>query len=795
MAALTWRDVAAPNLGNPQDSINSAAKLLAASTGGLSGALTQFDTAQSDIVNQQAQAALLRYQDPAELQAALKSGALFQGLDQARIRPETMQNANGRVSTLLNNSINKENLQQGIYDNQYVNAERLRELDARQAFALNAQGNGGLPSSIVGQLSINEQSKLRTGNQTATSTQRTNNQNQENDDLASLSTSVVQSALSASATPNQFRNIVEGGNYTPKQKAAIYTSYEKATGKKLIGPDAFYDPFDTTKVNRAGSLINNAAVPTDTSSMGGAAWAKAKGLTFNESGDKTSAENSAVGSGGKVGHFGLLQFGQDRLTDAKAAGVIPADMTPQQFRDSDTATQNKVADWHFANIDKQAETSGLNSYFGKTIKGVTLDRDAIRGMAHIGGVEGVKKFISSNGAYDPADVNGTKISDYGKRFGSSTPSAIAALTPTEVAVAGHPASTALVQAAKPVAQVPVPTTTPPIPLTQAQSDRKKILGINEDIGRAIADIGMLVPRAIVGANDSTIVRGMKAMGLPVDYMSPRLVPNGVDPTSMTPYTDQKRAQELLANPPTPVITPPTNKPAALLAAASEVPKLKSVAEAEMLQASQEQQGSKKIDQDDPSNLSRFMETFKSGPGDDGGFIEELIDSPSFKNNGAERSDVTSMFYKIKEATGQPGAVVASAMKHLAKTDEYGRGFNWLLEKPFSNEGSTDSLGKNIGVSERKLANMINFLKTNEVDNVVMNNKGIKASDVELQKQLGIAKALEANLLVESAKATSGVPNAAERVKLMQAQLQVELDKYQALTRKRQSNSAFVPKKL
>lgn len=788
MTTLTWRDVVAPNLGNPQDSINSAAKLLASSTGGLSGALTQFDTAQSDIVNQQAQAALLRYQDPAELQAALKSGALFQGLDQSRIRPETMQNANGRVSTLLNNSINKENLQQGIYDNQYVNADRLRELDARQAFALNAQGNGGLPSSIVGQLSINEQSKLRTGNQTATSTQRTNNQNQENDDLASLSTSVVQSALSASATPNQFRNIIEGGNYTPKQKAAIYTSYEKATGKKLIGPDAFYDPFDTTKVNRAGALIDAAVNPTASNSLGGAAWAKAKGLTANESGGNTAAENNAVGSGGKVGHFGLLQFGQDRLADAKAAGVIPKDMTPQEFSDSGAETQNKVADWHFADIDKQAETAGLNNYFGKVIKGVVIDRDAIRGMAHIGGIGGVKKFISTNGEYDKADVNGTKISDYGKKFGGS-------LVPT------NNASTALLSAAsgippvQPVVQAQAPVITPPIPLTQAQSDRQKLLGTNEDIGRAIADMGMLIPRAIVGANDSTIVRGMKALGLPVDYMGPRLVPNGVDPTSMTPYTDQKRAQELLANPPTPVITPPTNKPAALLAAASEVPKLKSVAEAEMLQASQEQQGSKKIDQDDPSNLSRFMETFKSGPGDDGGFIEELIDSPSFKNNGAERSDVTSMFYKIKEATGQPGAVVASAMKHLAKTDEYGRGFNWLLEKPFSNEGSTDSLGKNIGVSERKLANMINFLKTNEVDNVVMNNKGIKASDVELQKQLGIAKALEANLLVESAKATSGVPNAAERVKLMQAQLQVELDKYQALTRKRQSNSAFVPKKL
>lgn len=38
-------------------------------------------------------------------------------------------------------------------------------------------------------------------------------------------------------------------------------------------------------------------------------------------------------------------------------------------------------------------------------------------MAHLGGKGGARRHIESGGAYDPADSNGTKLSDYAKRFG------------------------------------------------------------------------------------------------------------------------------------------------------------------------------------------------------------------------------------------------------------------------------------------------------------------------------------------------------------------------------------------
>lgn len=153
--------------------------------------------------------------------------------------------------------------------------------------------------------------------------------------------------------------------------------------------------------------------------LSGSQWAKSAGLYTSESGGDYQAKNDAVGSGGKKGHFGALQFGEDRLTDAKRAGVIPADMTPEQFRQSGAEVQDAVADWHFADIDNQAARMGLDQAYGTVIKGVVITPESVRGMAHLGGIGGVRDFIRTNGEKDPADANGTRLSTYGKRFGKS----------------------------------------------------------------------------------------------------------------------------------------------------------------------------------------------------------------------------------------------------------------------------------------------------------------------------------------------------------------------------------------
>lgn len=115
---------------------------------------------------------------------------------------------------------------------------------------------------------------------------------------------------------------------------------------------------------------------------------------------------------------------------------------------------------------------------------------------------------------------------------------------------------------------------------QAQSDRAAIgqawnavRGVSEDAGRAIADVATMVPRGLVGAYDSAVVRPMRAAGINAGYLSGHLVPNGVDPSSMTPFTDQKRMADNAAAPaaPAPTATAPAGNAGAGRSTAAPMP--------------------------------------------------------------------------------------------------------------------------------------------------------------------------------------------------------------------------------
>jgi hypothetical protein len=71
------------------------------------------------------------------------------------------------------------------------------------------------------------------------------------------------------------------------------------------------------------------------------------------------------------------------------------------------AAQRAALDVHVRNIDTAiAQTPGADQY----------DANGLRAVAHLGGPEGMRKFVASNGQYDPADANGTHLSDYYRRF-------------------------------------------------------------------------------------------------------------------------------------------------------------------------------------------------------------------------------------------------------------------------------------------------------------------------------------------------------------------------------------------
>lgn len=134
-------------------------------------------------------------------------------------------------------------------------------------------------------------------------------------------------------------------------------------------------------------------------------------LNTSESGGNWQAQNDAVGSGGLVGHFGRAQFGQARLQEAAAAGAIPPGTTPQQFMNSE-ALQKSAENWHFGDIDNFIARNGLQRAVGASVAGVPVTIEGMRAVAHLGGKEGLKRFLETGGRYNPSDRNGTSLLDY-----------------------------------------------------------------------------------------------------------------------------------------------------------------------------------------------------------------------------------------------------------------------------------------------------------------------------------------------------------------------------------------------
>ena len=103
--------------------------------------------------------------------------------------------------------------------------------------------------------------------------------------------------------------------------------------------------------------------------------------------------------------MGALQVGDARLQDYKKA--TGSSFTQDEFK-ANSALQRSVAAWHIADIDKTIDGLGINTD--------GYDRDGLRAVAHLGGKSGMKKFVRSNGEYNPSDALGTSLQDYYDKF-------------------------------------------------------------------------------------------------------------------------------------------------------------------------------------------------------------------------------------------------------------------------------------------------------------------------------------------------------------------------------------------
>lgn len=135
-------------------------------------------------------------------------------------------------------------------------------------------------------------------------------------------------------------------------------------------------------------------------------------LARTESGGRYDVVNSE-------GYGGKYQFGQARLDDfnsANGTNYTVAELV------KNPSLQENVQNWHVADIDKFVSQNGLDRFIGQDVGGITLTKDSLRAMAHLGGKGGMMKYLQSGGSYNPSDSNGTSLSDYaGTHRGGTAP--------------------------------------------------------------------------------------------------------------------------------------------------------------------------------------------------------------------------------------------------------------------------------------------------------------------------------------------------------------------------------------
>jgi len=124
-------------------------------------------------------------------------------------------------------------------------------------------------------------------------------------------------------------------------------------------------------------------------------------LIQSESGGNSKAEIT-IKDGRRF--VGAGQFGKARLADYKRA--TGASFTQNEFQ-NDGDLQAAVMDWHIKDIDRAIDAAAGSDRFS---------RDGLRAVAHLGGIGGMRKYVESNGRYNPSDELGTTLSKYYNKF-------------------------------------------------------------------------------------------------------------------------------------------------------------------------------------------------------------------------------------------------------------------------------------------------------------------------------------------------------------------------------------------
>ena len=425
MAQLQWRDVAAPNLGVSLEGIKTFADMLGGAFEKADAGLTRYDNTLSAEANQGLALDIAAAKDTEAAKALVSSLRDRPGssrfstamIGNAAARPgELTQQAAGELglasaTRLQNRVVDRDSRNDaakpditkalGLYAN---NDEKGARDVLMGSAAVQAMDPADVMAALSGGIGLTQSNlgleSTRLGNAGSAITNDTGRFN-----LATAKTNEADRQAVAS-----FMGKFAGGT----MDAASAREYIRTNGSEL-SPTQLGLALGQINALHPGTFgsaeMAAMGVPTGGGAAGAAGgnWTSTSGMANSESGGRWNIVNGE-------GYGGRNQFGNARLADAAAAGILPRGTTSAQFARLSPEKQMEVENWHWNDIDRQAESRGLNRYIGQTIGGVKVTPGAIRGMAQIGGVGGALQFLQTGGRYNPRDSNRTSISDYGMRF-------------------------------------------------------------------------------------------------------------------------------------------------------------------------------------------------------------------------------------------------------------------------------------------------------------------------------------------------------------------------------------------
>jgi len=194
--------------------------------------------------------------------------------------------------------------------------------------------------------------------------------------------------------------------YAREMESAIkmspeYEGFVNAEKNKPEGQETITDVNEIKKLNLPE--INKVSKRIPNNSLDGDFYEK---MAISESSNDYSAQITDNKGRRFVGKY---QFGETRLNDYKEA--TGESFTQEEFR-LDPDLQDKVASWHFGNIDKKIDS------LGDLAKGYS--RNGLRAVAHLGGQKGMERWLKGKEGkskeYNPSDSLKTSLDKYYNKF-------------------------------------------------------------------------------------------------------------------------------------------------------------------------------------------------------------------------------------------------------------------------------------------------------------------------------------------------------------------------------------------